>query len=390
MRTVGSAMAERWVPPSVSWTRMRSPRWVAGSVLGSSEPRSRGALGALTSDRAYDAAAARADAHLDAYAYGTNRRDDAEVSSQFGRMSSGSGLAGDGDARSRGAVVVGDALVTMMLLQRDSSAATRAAPSDGSRAVVLRGALFRERRMGRTGDSRAHVEVPLRRQSTAKASTPPVAYSTLADRARRFRDTTSALYHMPSSGQNSCEKNGRGSGRRRCERLRSARAGRNRRALETEKKNRNSSCRAARLATAAARRFRGKSAQEKIAGAGGKARKRPCEVGARGSRRTSMWALFRGVRLPSRLQQEARGGLLDPRGVHGGRAAHGLLLRGRLRGGGETRSFRHTETGSGEKHAEEWTRGSSAPPRPRRAPFCCPWSWRTPCQRESRTPSAAS
>ena len=60
-------------------------------------------------------------------------------------------------------VAVGDALVTMMLLQRDSSAATRAARSDGSRAVVLRGALFRERRMGRTGDSRAHVEVPLRR-----------------------------------------------------------------------------------------------------------------------------------------------------------------------------------------------------------------------------------
>ena len=30
MRSVGSAMAERRVPPSVSWTRMRSPRWVAG------------------------------------------------------------------------------------------------------------------------------------------------------------------------------------------------------------------------------------------------------------------------------------------------------------------------------------------------------------------------
>ena len=59
---------------------------VGGAYSGSSEPRSRGALGALTSDRAYDAAAARADAHLDAYAYGTNRRDDAEVSSQFGRM----------------------------------------------------------------------------------------------------------------------------------------------------------------------------------------------------------------------------------------------------------------------------------------------------------------
>ena len=56
---------------------------------------------------------------------------------------------------------------------------------------------------------------------------------------------------------------------------------------------------------------------------------------------------------PLRLQEEARGGLLDPRGVHGGRAAQGLLLRGRLRGGGETRSFRHTETGWCGKHAEE-------------------------------------
>ena len=57
-----------------------------GAYSGLREPRSRRAPGAPTSDRAYDAAAARADAHLDSNAYGTNRRDDAEVSSQFGRM----------------------------------------------------------------------------------------------------------------------------------------------------------------------------------------------------------------------------------------------------------------------------------------------------------------
>jgi|AntAceMinimDraft_5_1070358.scaffolds.fasta_scaffold17981_2 hypothetical protein len=35
-------------------------------------------------------------------------------------------------------------------------------------------------------------------------STSPVAYSTLAERAREFRLTTSARYQSWSSGQNSC------------------------------------------------------------------------------------------------------------------------------------------------------------------------------------------
>ena len=37
--------------------------------------------------------------------------------------------------------------------------------------------------------------------STLSVSTSPVAYKTFAVRARWFRDTTSALYHIPSSGQ---------------------------------------------------------------------------------------------------------------------------------------------------------------------------------------------
>ena len=37
--------------------------------------------------------------------------------------------------------------------------------------------------------------------STLKVSTSPVAYRTFAVRALWFKDTTSALYHMPSSGQ---------------------------------------------------------------------------------------------------------------------------------------------------------------------------------------------
>jgi hypothetical protein len=37
--------------------------------------------------------------------------------------------------------------------------------------------------------------------STLRVSTSPVAYSTFAVRARWFRETTSALYHIPSSGQ---------------------------------------------------------------------------------------------------------------------------------------------------------------------------------------------
>lgn len=37
-----------------------------------------------------------------------------------------------------------------------------------------------------------------------RVSTSPVAYNTLAERARLFSDTTSALYHIWSSGQNSC------------------------------------------------------------------------------------------------------------------------------------------------------------------------------------------
>ena len=164
MRSVGSAMAERRVPPSVSWTRMRSPRWVAGGE------RTRGCA---NRDRAEPPARRHTIVRTTPPPRARTRT---SIRTPTGRIEEttprcrrssggcvGSGLAGDGDARSRGAVAVGDALVTMMLLQRDSSAATRAARSDGSRAVVLRGALFRERRMGRTGDSRAHVEVPLRR-----------------------------------------------------------------------------------------------------------------------------------------------------------------------------------------------------------------------------------
>ena len=60
------------------------------------------------------------DAHLDAYAYGTNRRDDAEVSSQFGRMRR---LVADG-GRIEGAVgwrrVGNDDVITARLFRRDA------------------------------------------------------------------------------------------------------------------------------------------------------------------------------------------------------------------------------------------------------------------------------
>ena len=45
-----------------------------------------------------------------------------------------------------------------------------------------------------------------------KVSTSPVAYNTLALLLRVFRLTTSALYHIPSSGQNSCGTVGEGGG----------------------------------------------------------------------------------------------------------------------------------------------------------------------------------
>ena len=45
-----------------------------------------------------------------------------------------------------------------------------------------------------------------------KVSTSPVAYNTLALLLRVFRLTTSALYHIPSSGQNSCGTVGAGGG----------------------------------------------------------------------------------------------------------------------------------------------------------------------------------
>lgn len=134
---------------------------------------------------------------------------------------------------------------------------------------------------------------------------------------------------------------------------------------------------------------RGK-ARKKNRGSRWESGKRPCEVGADGSRRTSMWALFRGVRLPCAFSRKPGEGFLIPAGSMAAAPPMACFFAGGCAVAEKRGVLGTLKRGRARNMRKKWTRGSSAPPRPRRAPFCCPWSWRTPCRRESRTPSAAS
>ena len=173
----------------------------------------------------------------------------------------------------------------MMILQRDSSAATRAARSDGSRAVVLRGALFRVPSMGRTGDSRAHVEVPLRRDLVNRERLHVSGGVQHLGRPRaEIQGHHLRLVPHAVVGPVQLRDKGRGSRRRRDERLSAKRGGRKQRASESGKKIETApeSRRVAWFATAAARPVSRGKARKKTRGRGGKAENGQARLGRMG------------------------------------------------------------------------------------------------------------
>lgn len=95
----------------------------------------------------------------------------------------------------------------MMILQRETPSAFGALLSSNETRPSADG---RRRRKGDTTRRSSSLYAQTLRcpsaaiSSTLSVSTSPVAYRTFAVRARWFRDTTSALYHIPSSGQYSC------------------------------------------------------------------------------------------------------------------------------------------------------------------------------------------
>ena len=172
----------------------------------------------------------------------------------------------------------------MMILQRDSSAATRAARSDGSRAVVLRGALFRVPSMGRTGDSRANVEVPLRRDLVNSERLHVSGGVQHLGRPRaEIQGHHLRLVPHAVVGPEKLREKGRGSRRRRDERL-SATGRAKERASESGKKIETApeSRRVAWLATAAARPVSRGKARKKTRGRGGKAENGQARMGRMG------------------------------------------------------------------------------------------------------------
>jgi hypothetical protein len=99
-----------------------------------------------------------------------------------------------------------------MILQRETPSAVRSAPfsretrpSDGASPTKKRHDALKTLPPPRSSLYAQTLRCPSAAiSSTLSVSTSPVAYRTFAVRARWFRDTTSALYHMPSSGQYSC------------------------------------------------------------------------------------------------------------------------------------------------------------------------------------------
>ena len=99
-----------------------------------------------------------------------------------------------------------------MILQRETPSAVRSAPfsretrpSDGASPTKKRHDALKTLPPPRSSPYAQTLRCPSAAiSSTLSVSTSPVAYRTFAVRARWFRDTTSALYHMPSSGQYSC------------------------------------------------------------------------------------------------------------------------------------------------------------------------------------------